>query len=60
MSSPGNPYHNAQAESFMKTRKVEEVYLAGYETFADVTTRLPRVIEEVTTPSDCTRLSPTQ
>ncbi|WP_307601696.1 hypothetical protein [Variovorax boronicumulans] len=44
----------------MKTRKVEEVYLAGYETFADVTTRLPRVIEEVTTPSDCTRLSPTQ
>jgi putative transposase len=34
MSSPGNPYHNAQAESFMKTLKVEEVYLAGYETFA--------------------------
>lgn len=47
MSSPGNPYHNAQAESFMKTLKVEEVYLAGYETFADVATRLPRFIEEV-------------
>ncbi|MCY1238989.1 Integrase core domain protein [compost metagenome] len=47
MSSPGNPYHNAQPESFMKTLKVEEVYLAGYETFADVATRLPRFIEEV-------------
>ena len=32
MSSPANPYHNAQAESFMKTLKTEEVYLAGYET----------------------------
>ena len=29
MSSVGNPYHNAQAESFMKTLKVEEVYRAG-------------------------------
>jgi len=47
MSSRANPYHNAQAESFMKTLKVEEVYLAGYETFADVTLRLPHFIEEV-------------
>jgi putative transposase len=31
MSSPGNPYHNAQAESFTQTLKVEEVDLAGYE-----------------------------
>ena len=29
-------YHNAQAESFMKTLEVEEVYLAGYETFAAI------------------------
>jgi putative transposase len=47
MSSPANPFHNAQAESFMKTLKVEEVYLAGYETFHDVATQLPRFIEEV-------------
>lgn len=47
MSSPGNPYHNAQAESFMKTIKVEQVYLAGYESFEDVTTHLPAFIEEV-------------
>ena len=30
MSAIGNPYHNAQAESFMKTLKVEDVYLAGW------------------------------
>jgi putative transposase len=47
MRSPGNPYHNAQAESFMKTLKVEEVYIGGYETFGDVATRLPRFIDEV-------------
>lgn len=47
MSSVGNPYHNAQAESFMKTLKVEEVYRAGYETFADVAARLPIFIEQV-------------
>ena len=47
MSSPGNPYHNAQAESFMKTIKVEQIYLADYETFADVAAQLPRFIEDV-------------
>lgn len=47
MSAVGNPYHNAQAESFMKTLKVEDVYIAGYETFADVAERLPRFIEEI-------------
>ena len=47
MSSVGNPYHNAQAESFMKTLKVEEVYRAGYETFADVAVRLPIFIEQI-------------
>jgi transposase InsO family protein len=43
MSAVGNPYHNAQAESFMKTLKVEDIYPAGYETFADVAERLPQV-----------------
>jgi putative transposase len=47
MSRSANPYDNAQAESFMRTLKVEEVYLAYYETFADLTARLPRFIEEV-------------
>lgn len=47
MSAPGNPYHNAQAESFMKTLKVEQVYLAGYESFEDVTAQLPTFIEKV-------------
>ncbi|CVI62879.1 IS3 family transposase [Agrobacterium tumefaciens] len=46
-SAVGNPYHNAQAESFMKTPKVEGIYPAGYETFVDVAERLPSFIEEV-------------
>src|SRR5262249_29836533 len=43
----GNPYDNAKAEGFMKTLKVEEVYLMEYETFGDVAASLPRFIEDV-------------
>ena len=47
MGRRGNPYDNAKAESFMKTLKVEEVYLMEYETFEDVAASLPCFIEEV-------------
>jgi putative transposase len=47
MSSLANPYHNAQAESAIKTIKVEEVYPARYRTFDDVLDRLPHFIENV-------------
>jgi putative transposase len=47
MARRGNPYDNAKAESFMKTLKVEEVYLMDYETFDDVASSLPRFLEDV-------------
>jgi putative transposase len=36
----------AFVESFMKTLKQEEVYLANYETYLDVLENLPTFIEE--------------
>ena len=47
MSGKGNVYDNAFAESFMKTLKVEEVYMNEYETFNDVYQNIKRFIEKV-------------
>jgi putative transposase len=47
MSRTGNPYDNAHMESFFKTLKYEEVHLANYETYDDVTRHIPHFIEEV-------------
>jgi putative transposase len=47
MSAKGNPYDNAQAESFFKTLKREEVYLQDYQTFAEANAHLRHFIEAV-------------
>ena len=47
MSRKGNPYDNAQAESFFKTLKYEEVNLWNYRTLDDVLSRVPYFIQEV-------------
>ncbi|MHB2205420.1 transposase [Methylobacterium sp. CM6257] len=47
MDRRGNPYHNAKAESSMKTLKVEAVCPMTFEAFADVAGELPRFIDEV-------------
>lgn len=47
MTESGNPRENAFAESFMKTLKVEEVYLKEYETFEEAHRNIKQFIEEV-------------
>lgn len=47
MSRAGNPYDNALAESFMKTLKVEEVYLKDYRDLAEVRDNLQHFLEVV-------------
>ena len=42
MSRRGNPFDNAKAESFIKTLKVEAIYLADYETFEQPQRSAPR------------------
>jgi transposase InsO family protein len=47
MSRRGNAYDNAQAESFMKTLKYEEVYLREYETMAEAKASISHFLEAV-------------
>ena len=47
MSRRGNAYDNAQAESFIKTLKYEEVYLREYETMAEARNLISHFLEAV-------------
>ena len=47
MSRQGNPYDNAKAESFIKTLKVEEVYMYEYENMEEAYNRIGHFLEEV-------------
>lgn len=47
MSRKGNPYDNAHMESFMKTFKIEEVYIKEYETFEEAYNNVKHFIEIV-------------
>lgn len=47
MAAVGNPYENAQVESFFRTLKCEEVYLHEYRTFAEAEANIERFIEAV-------------
>ena len=47
MSRKGNPYDNAMAESFMKTLKVEEVYINEYRNFKEAQNNIEHFIKIV-------------
>lgn len=47
MSGKGRPRDNAQAESFMRTLKHEEVYLKDYQSFAEAERSVARFIDAV-------------
>lgn len=47
MGEKGNSYENAHAESFIKTIKIEEVYMNEYETMEDVYCNIKQFIEKV-------------
>ncbi len=46
MSRPGNPYDNAQCESFIKTLKQEEIYTRRYRDRADLEAHIEQFIEQ--------------
>jgi putative transposase len=45
MSRPANPYDNATCESFLKTRKHEEIYASAYHDFEHLKQGLQKFIE---------------
>jgi len=47
MSRRGNPYDNAQAESFMKTLKYEEVYRSDYRDEREARSGIGHFLEKV-------------
>jgi transposase InsO family protein len=47
MASTGNPYENAQAESFIATLKREEVYLSEYDDVSEALLCIGHFIEDV-------------
>lgn len=47
MSRQGNPYDNAKAESFIKTLKMEEVYMYEYENIGEAYDRIGHFLEQV-------------
>jgi len=47
MAAAGNPYENAQVESFIATLKREEVYLSQYDDITEALLRIGHFIEDV-------------
>ena len=47
MSRKGNPYDNAQAESFMKNLKYEEVYLSDYANFTEARASISHFLNQI-------------
>jgi putative transposase len=47
MAPVGNPYENAQVESFFRTLKLEEVYIKEYRDFEEAEENIAEFIEEV-------------
>ena len=47
MAAVGNPYENAQVESFFRTLKLEEVYIKDYQYFEEAEANIGEFIEEV-------------
>lgn len=43
----GDPFHNAQAESFLKTLKQEEVTLTQYQNFEEAAASIGSFVEQV-------------